>query len=331
MKLPLAKVNTKLWKEYEYPNKNGILSPWYITYIGKVKLSYSLDEQALYINGRIIDLLTKNNYMNFDDFDNVKSNIDLFLTKANSLIRLKLNNFKFNLLETKVTQIEYSYNIEIENKDKYIEFLNQLYLQNKDGKYRNYRNFTTEKFKKLNSSFYLKTNGDYKDDSLVNFCLNIYNKSDQMTDKMNKNNGDFHKSRIVSDEIESAKNILRIECKVGYEYLKSICNKNGIPRTFENLFNEEISKKAIFHQIERFFTKGDFYSKKYVEQIVIANNIKVDLDTPYSELSEYKAKMRKKKLTELGICPYGFIPEKWGIDKMDNPIKLILNKKEKVA
>ena len=41
--------------------------------------------------------------------------------------------------------------------------------------------------------------------------------------------------------------------------------------------------------------------------------------------------MRKKKLTELGICPYGFIPEKWGIDKMDNPIKLILNKKEKVA
>ena len=79
------------------------------------------------------------------------------------------------------------------------KFIQNINLQNKDGKYRNYRNFTTEKFKRLNSSFYLKTNGDYKDYSLVNFCLNIYNKSDQMTDKMNKNNGDFHERHMEKD------------------------------------------------------------------------------------------------------------------------------------
>ena len=35
----------------------------------------------------------------------------------------------------------------------------------------------------------------------------------------------------------------------------------------------------------------------------------------------------KKNLENLGICPYGFIPEEWGIEKLDNPINLILNKK----
>lgn len=326
MKIPLAIVNTKLWEEYEYPNKYGVLSPWYRTNIGKVKLSYSLAEQAMYIKGRIIDLLTKNNYINFDDLNNVKSNIDCFLTRANLLIRLKLNNFKFNLLETKVIQLEYSYNVNIENKDKYIEFLNYLYIENQDGKFRNYRNFTVEQFKKLNSSFYLKTKGDYKDVSLENFCLTLYNKSDQMTDKRDNNLEKFHKSNIKPDEIEAAKNIVRIECKVGYEYLKSICKKHGIQPTFENLFNDEISKEAIFHQIERFFSTGDFYSKKAAEKIINNNNLKINLDTPLSELSEYKYKKRKALLVKLGICPYGFIPEEWKIEKMYNPIKLILNK-----
>ena len=33
-----------------------------------------------------------------------------------------------------------------------------------------------------------------------------------------------------------------------------------------------------------------------------------------------------QKLMKLGICPYMFIPSKWGIDKLENPIKLIKRK-----
>ena len=73
------------------------------------------------------------------------------------------------------------------------------------------------------------------------------------------------------------------------------------------------------------FTR-QIYCNKTAEKIIADNNLKINLDIPISELSEYKYKKFRKELEKLGICPYGFIPEEWGISKMDNPIKLIINK-----
>lgn len=56
-------------------------------------------------------------------------------------------------------------------------------------------------------------------------------------------------------------------------------------------------------------------------------NIKDDLNTSFSELTEFKAKSRKKQFEKFDICPYGFIPKDWDIDTLKNPIKLILEKK----
>lgn len=243
----------------------------------------------------------------------------IFLPKSSGIAN-------FDILKTTVTQIEYSYNINFKNKDKYIEFLNLIYIKNINGKFKKYKDFTVQNSKEINSSFYLKTNGDYDKNTLINFCLNIYNKSVQMSDKHDKNIVNYHKSNIKTEDIAKAKNILRIECKVGYEYLHKICKTFKIKNSFDNLFNTTIAQYAICHQLKRFFGTGDFYSKKTAEKIIADNNLKINLDIPISGLSEYKYKKFRKELEKLGICPYGFIPEEWGISKMDNPIKLILNK-----
>lgn len=323
MHVPIKNVNTSEWKNYN----NEWVQEWYFTNIGKVKLKYSAFTQNLIIEGRIINLITKSYYLNFDDFEEDQATIKKFYDKANKLIAHKFLNCSFDISKMKVTQIEYSFNINTEHVNQYIEFLNLIYHQNKAKVFSRYTNYTECQLNKFSGSFYLKTNGDYKKNYLKNFSIDIYNKGEQLESKRNNNLSEFHKSKITCEEIKEASNILRIECKAGYAYLRKISSDLKIEPTLGNLLNKEISKQAIIHQLKRFFTDGDFYSKRAVEKIVEANNIKIDLDKPFSELSEYKARKRKRLLSELGVCPYYFLPEAFGIDRLDNPIKLILKKK----
>ena len=287
---------------------------------------YSAYSQTLYVEGRIISLNTKSYYLNFDDFEDPDSVIEEVYKKANVFINSKLIDYKVNIADMKVTQIEYSFNIKYNIVTKYIEFLNYLYTQNKFVKYKRYSDYTEKEGNDLNGSFYLKSNGDYKENSLKNFCLNIYDKSNQLANKRLKNIEEHHKSYIKHKDIKESLNMLRIEYKAGYEHIKSICKKYNIQPTLKNLLNEDIAKRETENQLKRFFGIGDFYSKKTAEKIIADNNLKINLDIPIGELSEYKYKKFRKELEKLGICPYGFIPEEWGISKMDNPIKLILNK-----
>lgn len=320
--VPIENINKSEWKE---PKENWD-SPWYFANKAKVKLKYSAYSQTLYVEGRIISLNTKSYYLNFDDFEDPDSVIEEVYKKANDFINSKLIDYKVNIADMKVTQIEYSFNIKYNIVTKYIEFLNYLYTQNKIVKYKRYSDYTEKEGNDLNGSFYLKSNGDYKENSLKNFCLNIYDKSNQLANKRLKNIDEHHKSYIKQKDIKKSLNVLRIEYKAGYEHIKSICKKYNIQPTLRNLLNEDIAKKETENQLKRFFGTGDFYSKKTAEKIIADNNLKINLDIPISELSEYKYKKFRKELEKLGICPYGFIPEKWGISKMDNPIKLILNK-----
>ena len=324
--IPPENIKKSEWKKRNY-NNNGWESEWCFANKGKVKLKYSDLSQNLYIEGRIINLITKSYYLNFDDFENEELIIDSFYDTANKYINTKLTNFDFDISKMKVTQIEYSFNIKYACVSEYVEFLNYLYVQNTSRKYRNYADYTVKKGEDPTGSFYYKTNGDYKKNSFKNFCINIYNKPAQLKNKRDKNISDYHKSYVKNKDIQESSDILRIECKVGYEYRNRICNIYNIEPTFENLFNKQIAKEATIHQLNRCFGAGDFYSKKSAEKIIADNNLKINLDIPISELSEYKYGKFKKNLEHLGICPYGFIPEEWGIEKLDNPINLILNKK----
>lgn len=320
--VPPENIKTSEWKN----NSEKYGYDWYFANIGKVKLKYSTLYQNLIIEGRIINFITKSYYLNFDDFEESKLAITQMRIKANESISNKLVKYNIDIFKAKLTQIEFSFNIETNYVKQYIDFLNLIYSQNKEKIFIRHKIYEEHSSNDSSGSFYLKTNADNEHNSLKNFCINIYNKAEQLENKRNNNISKYHKSFIKPKDVRAAENILRIECKAGYEYLKKICNDTKLERTLGNLLNEEIAKNAISHQLKRFFTDGDFYSKNAVEKIIADKKIKLDLDTPFSELSEYKSKRRKKVLTGLGICPYGFIPKEWDIEKLDNPIKLIHNK-----
>lgn len=323
--IPPENIKKSEWKKHNY-NNNGWETEWCFTNKAKVKLKYSDLSQNLYIEGRIISLVTKSYYLNFDDFENSDDTIKQVIKEADEFINSKLVDIEVAIAHMQVIQIEYSFNIKYSYISEYIEFLNYLYIQNKNKKYRNYADYTVKNSEEPTGSFYYKTNGDYKQNSLKNFCVNIYNKSVQLKNKRDKNISEFHKSYVKNKDIQESSDILRIECKVGCEYRKSICRRFNIKPTFENFFNKQVAKEATIRQLERCFGTGDFYSKKAADKIIAENNLKINLDIPISESTEYKYKKQKNKLEELGICPYGFIPEEWGIEKLDNPINLILNK-----
>ena len=215
--IPPENIKKSEWVKRNY-NNNGWESEWCFANKGKVKLKYSDLSQNLYIEGRIINLITKSYYLNFDDFENEELIIDSFFDTANKYINTKLTNFDFDISKMKVTQIEYSFNIKYACVSEYVEFLNYLYVQNTSRKYRNYADYTVKKGEDPTGSFYYKTNGEYKHNSFKNFCINIYNKPAQLKNKREKNISDFHKSYVKNKDIQESSDILRIECKVGYEY-----------------------------------------------------------------------------------------------------------------
>lgn len=136
--VPIENIKKSEWKE---PKENWD-SPWYFANKAKVKLKYSAYSQTLYVEGRIISLNTKSYYLNFDDFEDPDSVIEEVYKKANDFINSKLIDYKVNIADMKVTQIEYSFNIKYNIVTKYIEFLNYLYTQNKIVKYKRYSDYT---------------------------------------------------------------------------------------------------------------------------------------------------------------------------------------------
>ena len=115
--IPIENIKKSEWKE----PKGNWDSPWYFANKAKVKLKYSAYSQTLYVEGRIISLNTKSYYLNFDDFEDPDSVIEEVYKKSNDFINSKLIDYKVNIADMKVTQIEYSFNIRYNIVKKYIE------------------------------------------------------------------------------------------------------------------------------------------------------------------------------------------------------------------
>jgi len=326
--VPIEFLNMSKWEECTYKSKRtGQIEKGLRTFIGKLNVTYSLLTQTMYVKGRLINIVEKSYYLNFDDFENYQEVIEKCFIKANEkLNKLFIKDFVVDITQMHVTQIEYSFNIKTKYKKEYIKILNLIYAENQDGKFKRYKNYPFEKGLDFYSSFYLKTKADFINNRKITFCLDIYDKQDQLENKATKNKKDCRRTKVPIADINASKDILRIECKAYYEYINSLCNKFKITNNLENLFDIKIAKDAVISKIKYLFGSGDFYQKTVAKTKLKDLKLKSNLDTPFSDLTEYYAKERKRVLTNINICPYGFIPEEWGIDMLENPIKLILDK-----
>lgn len=321
--VPYECINLKKWKKKMYiDEETGETKEYLIAFIKKLKVTYSFLTQSVYIQGRIINLVEDSYYLNFDDFQNYRLLIKKCFDVANEkLNKLFTDDFRIDISQSTVTQIEYCFNIETEYKSEYIKMLNLIYAQNRESRFKRYSNFTVEEGIDLESSFYLKTKTDYTQNKKINFCLNIYDKQNQLLNKSKRHNSDKNKSKILADA-KSSENILRIEYKAYYESIRLLCEKFKISNTLENLFDINIAQYTVKNKLKYFFGECDFYSKSIAER-KINNKITLDLNVPYEELSVYKRSKRRKILEGNNICPYGFIPEDWNVEVLTNPINLI--------
>ncbi|MBQ8391238.1 MAG: hypothetical protein IJX50_01670 [Clostridia bacterium] len=305
---------------------------YYYTFIKAIRLAFYPDTKNLIITGRYISTYTNDKFKNFDDIFSTKNEILEFFFNLESYINSYFITPVVNILTNKVTRLDYCMNVETENAKEYIEFFN-MYYNTKPKKLQSYINHTAEHKLPIDSSFYLKTERQYKDKKNQNFTLNIYSKSNELISKRKKQICKFGSSSISEEDILEAENILRIEVQLHYSKLKTTCEKfniNSKKCCLYDLFDIEIAQYVLANELKRFFTEADFYSYEKAKeeiQLKIKNHKSKKAALEYIEAVSKNNKVNSitipKNLISIGIFPHYFIPRNWNIDILQNPIKLI--------
>lgn len=308
---------------------------FYQTFIKTVRIAYYPSTKSLLICGRLVGVYSFDRISNFDDLFSDRWELINFFSEFNEMLNELLIGIKIDIQKLPITRIDYCFNIYTDKVSEYIELFNMCYKLNANGKFSKYINHADYHDLDKKSSFYLKTKGDYKNNTRKGYVINFYNKQNQLINKRAKQIEKRGFSNISLEQIKSSKNILRLEIQVGYNLLKKICNDYNITpdkKNLYNLFDINIAKYIFNYKIKYLFTLCDFYSYPKVKEILIGNGYKkcskiFDYILKISHCRNYKVSKRYTDiLVQNGIYPYIFIPRKWNIDKLDNPYKLIKRK-----
>ena len=332
-KIELKHLKTEKWKK-EVDKETGVINYYYI-FIGRVRIAYYPDSRSISLSGRYINSMIKDRTKNFDDLFNSQQEIIEFFKEFES----KVNSyFKFpciNIFKEKVTRIDYTFNLTSKYSSFYIRFFNMYYKENRETVFKSYTNHTIEHGLNEESSFYLKPRKQYEKNLNQNFTLNFYSKQQQLLNTAKKEIEDHFYTSITEEDIKNSQDILRLEVQVHYFKLKSICKKNGIDwktRSLSDLFDIQIARDTVCGEIKRFFGESNFHSYEHAKAIIKSSNKRNK-----KALIEYMQKIAKrnhvdiysnapKHLKELDIFPKAVIPKDWGIDELENPIRLIDSK-----
>ena len=324
-----AELKSDKWKT-EVDENTGEF--YYYEFIKSIRLAFYPDTKNLTITGRYISTYTNNKFKNFDDIFSTRNEILEFFFNLESYINSYFITPVVNILTDKVTRLDYCMNVETEYVKEYIEIFNRYY-KTKPKKLKAYINHTIEQNLPIDSSFYLKTEKQYKEKKNQNFTLNIYSKEDELTSKRERQIIKYGNSSITDKDILEAKNILRIEAQLHYSKLKTTCEKFSInPKKccLYDLFDIEIARYVLKNELRRFFTEADFYSYEKAKeeiQLKIKNHKSKKAALEYIEAVAKNNKVNSttipKNLIAIGIFPHYFIPRDWDIHILKNPIKLI--------
>lgn len=308
---------------------------YYYTFVNGVWLAYYPLTHSLIISGRILRILHNERSRNLDDIFSTASELTEFFCSINRILNQYIVNKKLDVMKMRITKIDYCFNVDTEFVDEYITLFNLYYKYNKDGKFSRYKNYVFEKNLPYNSSFYLKTNKDYNERTRKNFVINFYNKKDQLINQRKKDIATKGYSSITDDDIIEAIGILRLEVQVCYITLRKFCKKHHIPlksRCLYDLLDISIAKDVLEYEIKRFFTLHDFYSYDRIVKLLKEQGYKANdkiFEYVYNVSHHKKTSTYRRYeniLKDLDIFPYMFIPTKFKIDRLKNPMKLINEK-----
>ena len=257
--------------------------------------------------------------------EHVYDDIYSILGKTNSKI-YELTGEKLDIKEFDVAYAEVTFNIfYLEHVGRYIELFNLIFKDKSDKRYKNY---TLEKDKPLYTSFYVKSNSNYKKNTNDSYTVNFYNKLDQLEhlERNPKNN-----SNVTFRDKRLAEGVLRLEVQLGYKDLKKTTKK------FKQFLDIDFCADIVINKYKSFISKDetlDFYSYKRAKEIIkdtdsLSKSDKMNLLKYMEDKHRFNKKFSTQTeskyrglLATLGIHYY-FIPTKWNIEHLESPINLL--------
>ncbi|MCC0697724.1 hypothetical protein [Clostridioides sp. ES-S-0048-02] len=301
----------------------------YMYMMNGVKFLYVVKSKKLIVQGRLIMLLRNANHVyNLDDVYIQKEEIRY---KVNSKLR-ELFNCDIDILDFNVATVEINFNIFNVNASLYIELFNKIVEDRQDNRYISY---THENNLPTNTSVYLKSKYNYDNNINKTYAINFYNKYNQLCNlKKKAEELQGNKINITDNDLELAKNVLRLEIKcANYEIRK-------YSRTFKAYFEDiYLCRDIVLTKYKRFIcnTRLDFYNYYEAKDIITkTNKLKRNskkkllqyLELRYAKKKKYsKEELKKyfKMLELLNIAP-AIIPTRYDVKKLESPIKLLDNK-----
>lgn len=298
-----------------------------VTYVHEhrgVRIRYYPDRKRIAIKGKILMLLHDTRVWNVDDL--YGADVELFVAEINNYLNGLFTRPMLDIRWFEVKRIDYCFNVKTAHVKDYLGFLSMAFERMNRGKR---VNFTREK--NLEGSVYVKTKSDYDENERRNYVLNFYDK----TDRLLKQQADG--TRIKPEDFEAAKDVLRLEVQCGYQLIKQLCERLNIVNLFGCLFDYGVAVVAEEQVYCRVFGCGweqDFYSYDAVKQLIPARS-NAAKSTLYSAATNHSIRGEKyargrRIIKEAGIYPFCFLPRECGIERLENPLKLIRRKLEAI-
>lgn len=286
-------------------------------------------EQAEYDEDTRDYLLPKAKLKEIDPVTTIKK-LDDLVRKANKKL-YELTGVTLDIRDFKVTSAEITFNVETPYVKEYIELFNMIFAK-RDLK--QYVNYVLTMKKKPYTSFYVKSEANFRDNTNRSFTINFYNKENQL-----EYIRDHKGINVTSEDLDLAKNILRLELKQGYTEVKKDSRRFGDFLEITSAMNKITKKYEWFIGSKN----ADFYSYQEAKKIVLSAPITKEFSvkkkenllkemlqqTQGAKFNYQKDLAYRKKLAILGIH-WCFIPKQWSIDRLESPMNMLKKKVDQI-
>lgn len=307
-------IDERKLSKMKWTHIQGKFGEYYMHSFNTVEVKYIPNESKIVIRGKISQLFSDSQVLNVDDI--FGANIERFIDAVNEKLRMLFDNDIIDIRSFRVTRIDYCFNVKTPYVSEYLEFMSAAFQHRNKGRR---TDFTHER--DLSGSLYIKPTGEYTNNLKKSYCLNFYDKSDWIRNQEEKN---IH---ISDEDKERASDVFRLEIQCYSGKIKRMCEKHKIDNCFANFCDISLAYSTICEVYMMIFggdsncfyvqyteTKNIRFTPKIREQLISS--------AQHHAISPYSA----KEAVKMNVYPYYFIPSKWKIKRLENPMMLILNK-----
>lgn len=330
--------------------------PLYIHHHNGVTICYSFNSSRLSLIGRLYNLSENPNRIGNLDLlyegmagirieqernedgtvryyaESYTQDLDQLINLTNAYIN-NLLDISIDIRQFRVTYIEFCLNLYTPHVGEYCRMFNKVFRENPHASYTSH---VKQQGLSEDSSFYIRSNAQYRDNESARYTINFYNKLDQLTNLVKQaysSRSEFGPERF--GDITSARNILRMEIQVGHLALRNLYDENGIDRIFQVFLDPLVAREIILRQYERIIGRHDSYFYSYKEALHVIDNS----DYPAAEKSRIREYLLnyvrhqhapskntmyryRRLLRNIGIH-WSLIPTNYNISRLESPITLL--------